>query len=156
MALGGNIGNGSKVGYSASSPLSYTKIAQLLDIPTFLTLIANDVDTTVHSTSRLMSSMPGMIPTPEVAIDLLADLDETTSPSQEALRSLQNLGTTVYWRIEIPTDRAQTKFRGFEFQGYVKEWTPAATQIANRQQLKVVIKYGGGLNVYPAGASVLG
>lgn len=156
MALGGNIGNGTKIAYSLSSPLSFVKVGQLLEIPTFIQLISNDVDTTVHSTSRVMTSMPGMVPVPEISIDVLADLDETTSPAQEALRQFQANGQTVYWRIEVPVDRAQTKFRGFEFQAYVKEWSPDVTKIADAQKLKITLRYGGGLNVYAAGASVIG
>lgn len=153
MALGGNIGNGTKVAFSAASPVSWVRVAQLLDVPQFIALVANDVDTTVHSTSRLMTSMPGMFPVPEVALDLLADLDETTCTSHETLRGYQAAGTTIWWRVEIPTTRDQSKFRAFEFQGYVKEWTPDATKIADAQKLKVTIRYGGGLSVYAAGTS---
>lgn len=155
MATGGNIGNGTKVAYSSSSPVSWIAVAQLLDIPQFLTLVSNDVDTTVHSTSRLMTSMPGMIPVPEVQLELLADLDQSTTASHETLRTLQSAGTTIWWRVEIPTNRTQTTFRAFEFQAYVKEWTPDATKIAEAQKLKVVLRYAGNLAVYNAAASAI-
>jgi len=157
MALGGNIGNGTKVAYSAASPVAWSKVAQLLDVSKFLSLVANDVDTTVHSTSRIMTSMPGMFPVPEIDLDLLADLNETTSPSQEALRNYQANGTTLYWRVEIPTDRAQTLFRGFEFQAYLKSWDLSkTTQIANRQEIAAILKFAGGYWVQATGASVIG
>lgn len=155
MATGGNIGNGTKVAYSGSSPVTWVPVAQLLDIPQFISLISNDVDTTVHSTSRIMTSMPGMIPVPEIQLELLADLDQSTTASHEALRTYQSAGTTIWWRVEIPTNRTQTLFRAFEFQAYVKEWTPDATKIAEAQKLKVVLRYGGNLAVYNAAASAI-
>ncbi len=156
MAKGGVLGNGTKVGFSAASPVTYTKLGQLRDIPQFISLIANDVDTTVHSSSRLMTSMPGMIPPPEVKIQVLADLDQASSADQESLRTLQANGTTVWWLIEIPVDRLQSSFRGFSFTGYIREWTPDAAKVASEQLLNISIKYAGALIVTNAGASVLG
>ena len=154
MATGGVLGNGSKVGYSASSPLSYTKIGQLKDLTQFISLISGDVDTTVHSTSRVMTSMPGMIPAPEIKFDLVANLDQASDATHEALRTYQSAGTTIYFRIEIPVDRLQANFRAWEFQAYVKEWTPEV-KIAGEQLIHVTLKYGGGLTVYNAGAGIL-
>ncbi len=156
MATGGVLGNGTKVGFSATSTVSYTKVAQLMDIPKFISLVANDIDTTVHSTSRVMTSMPGMIPVPEIQLQALADLDQSTTPSHETMRGYQVNGTTVWWRVEIPVDRTQTNFRAWEFQAYIKEYTPNATKIASAQTVNFVLKYAGSLTVYNAGASILG
>lgn len=155
MAQGGVIGNGTKVGYSATSPTSYTKIGQLMDLPKFISLVRNLVDTTVHSTSFAMTSIPGMAPTPEVQLKVLADFDQATGPTLEALRGFQNASTTgIWWRIEVPVQGAQTTFRAWEFQGAVREFTPTI-QIAATQTVMVTITYGGGLTVYNAAASVL-
>lgn len=156
MAQGGVIGNGSKVGYSVSSPTSYTKIGQLQDIPKFFTLVRNLVDTTVHSTSFIMTSISGMAPTPEVQLKVLADFDTVTGPTLEALRGFQNNSTTGIWfRIEVPVQGTQTTFRAWEFQGSVREFTPTI-QIAAVQSVALTITFGGSLSVYNAAASVLG
>lgn len=155
MAQGGLIGNGSKVAFSLGSPGVWIRVAQLLDIPKFLSLVSADVDTTVHSASRVMTSAPGMIPVPEIQLSLEADLDETTTPSHELLRGYQVAGTTLWWRVEIPTDRAQGAFRPFEFQAFVKEWTPDVTKIAQLQKLAITLRYAGNLSVYNHGASAI-
>lgn len=156
MAQGGVIGNGSKVGYSIGSPTSYTKIGQLMDISKFISLIRNLVDTTIHSTSFVMSSIPGMAPTPEVTLKILADFDTATGPTLETLRGFQNNSTTGIWfRIEVPVQGSQTTFRAWEFQGSVREFTPTV-QIASVESVQLTITYGGNLAVYNAAASVLG
>lgn len=149
MATGGVLGNGTKVAYSAASPANWIRIGQLMDIPKFIQLIANLVDTTVHSTSNIMTTMPGMIPAPDIEIMLLADNDETTSVTHEFLRTAQDSGATNYYRIEVPTNRAQTKFRPFEFQAFVKEYS-IDTKIADKQTTKITLTYAGGYSVYPA------
>lgn len=159
MATGGVIGNGSKVGYSATSPVSWTKVAQVQNVDEFLTLIADDLDTTVYSTSNIMTSAPGMIPAPTFTFTLLADLDQATTASHETLRQYStgsghaNAGTTIWWRIEVPVNRAQTSFRAFEFQAYVKEWSPSIP-IKDNQTIKLSAKFAGtGVAVYNAAAS---
>lgn len=156
MAQGGVIGNGSKVGYSVTSPTSYTKIGQLMDIPKFISLVRNLVDTTVHSTSFIMTSISGMAPTPEVQLKVLADFDTVTGPTLETLRGFQVNSTTGIWfRIEVPVQGAQTTFRAWEFQGSVREFTPTI-QIQAVQSVALTITFGGNLAVYNAAASVLG
>lgn len=155
MAQGGVIGNGSKVAFSVTSPTSYTKIGQLMDIPKFFTLVRNLVDTTVHSTSFIMTSIAGMAPTPEVQLKVLADFDTTTGPTLETLRGFQTNSTTGIWfRIEVPVQGAQTTFRAWEFQGSVREFTPTI-QIAAVQSVMLTITFGGNLAVYNAAASIL-
>lgn len=155
MATGGNIGNGSKLGYSLTSPTSYVRVGQIMDTPKWITLVRNLVDTTVHSTSFVMTSIPGMAPTPEVQIKLLADFDTVTSPTHETLRGFQTNGTSVWWRLEVPVQPAQTTFRAWEFLGTVREYTPTI-QIAAVQTIMVTITFGGSLSVYNAAASILG
>lgn len=156
MATGGVLGNGTKVAYSAASPVSWTRVAQLQDIPKFLELIADDVDTTVHSTSRVRTSMGGMIPPPEIELDLLLDLDPSTTPSHDALLTLQGNGLTYWWRIEVPTDRLQTstKFKSWEFQAYVKSFQ-ISTKIDEPQKATAVLRYAGGLSNYAIGSSAI-
>lgn len=157
MAQGGVIGNNTKVGFSLTSPTSYTKIGQLMDLPKFISLVANLVDTTVHSPSRVMTSISGMIPTPEVQIKILADFDQATGTTLETLRGFQSAGTTNIWfRVEVPVSMAASpNFRAWEFQGSIREFTPTIT-IAGVQTVACTITYGGNLAVWNAGASVLG
>lgn len=161
MALQGVLGNGSKVGFSVSSPVSYTKIGQLMNIDKFLELVANIVDTTIMSTSNIMTGMPGMIPIPTFEFTLLADFDQATSPSHESLRQysagsgLSNAGTVLWFRTEIPVNRAQTSFRAWEFQGFVNGYSPAVP-IGDKQTVKVTVVFSGSYSVYNAAASILG
>lgn len=161
MALQGVIGNGSKVLFSASSPATWTQVGQLRDIPQFMSLIADDLDTTVSSTSNIMTGAPGMVPVPECSIDLLSDHDPSTSPSHETLRQYQAAsgfavqGTNLYWRVEVPVNRGMTLFRAFEFQAYVKEYTPNI-QIKDLQITNIKIRFAGGWWVTAAaGASAV-
>ena len=161
MALQGVLGNGSKFGYSATSPVSYTKVGQLMNIDKFIELIANIIDTTVHSTSNIMTGMPGMIPIPTFELTLLADFDQATSPTHETLRNYSAgsgsalASTVIYFRAEVPVNRAQTSFRAWEFQGFVNGFSPSVP-IGDKQTLKIVIVFAGGLSVYNAAASLLG
>ena len=141
MAQGGILGNGVRVAYSSSSPVSWQRLDQLLDI-SFPTFVADDIDSTVHGTSKLKRSMPGMVEVSEMTLTLLSDLDSATTPEQDALWDLNQAGTTVWWRVEVPVERDQSKCVPFEFQGYVKSWEPA-TPIDDRQTLNVVIRFDG-------------
>lgn len=154
MAQGGVIGNGSKVGYSVTSPVTYTRIGQLMDIPKFVTLVRNLVDTTVHSTSFVMTSISGMAPTPEVQLKVLADFDTVTGPTLEALRAFQNLSSQVWFRIEVPVQGVQTTFRAWEFLGTVREFTPTI-QIAAVQSVMITLTLAQPPAVYNAAASVI-
>ena len=121
MAASGVLGNGTKVGFSNSSPVTWTKVAQLMEV-VIPGLEPDEVDTTVHTAQKFMRSMPGMIKVTEMSMTLLADLDPATTPSHETLRTLNASQATIYWRVEVPVNRAQTSFRAFEFQGWVKNY----------------------------------
>lgn len=147
MATGGVLGNGVRVGYSSTSPVSWTRVAQLLEIE-FPSMEADDVDVTVHGASRFKRSMPGMIEVSEMTLTLEADLDPVTTPTHSALFDMSNTGATVWWRIEVPTDRTQSEAVAFEFQGNVKTWT-LATPIDDKQTIEVVVKFDGdSFNMY--------
>lgn len=155
MALSGVLANGVKVGYSAASPVSWTGLGQVLDIEV-PGLEPDEVETTVHSTSIYRRFMRGMVDVTEMSVRLLADLDEGTSPSQDALFDYQALGTTLWWRVEIPVDRAQTEYTALEFQGWVKTWKPVAGDPGARQELEVTVRFDGtSFAKYPAGASAI-
>lgn len=159
MALQGVLGNGTKLAYSVSSPVSWTRVGQLQNIDEFLALIPEDVDTTVYSTSNIRTSMPGMIEPPEGRFTCLADFDPATSPSHETIRQYQSgsgyatQGAVIWWRIEAPVNRAQTLFRAWEFEAYIKDFTPSLP-IDDAQKLEFSIRFSGtGIGVYPVGAS---
>jgi hypothetical protein len=118
MAADGMIGNGTKFAYSSSSPVSWTNIGQLLDI-NGLELVRDKIDRTVHTTNIQKRSLPGMAEVTDFECTVLSDPDESTTQGaiQKALRDLVAAGTTVWWRLEIPVDRAQTAYKAFEFQG---------------------------------------
>lgn len=141
MATGGVLGNGVKVGFSAASPVSWTAVGQVMNVD-MPTLEADDVDTTVHSTSRFKRSMAGMIEVSELTLELLADTNPSTSSAQDLLWNYNQSGTTLYWRVEVPTDRNLSQYTPFEFQGVVKSWKLDAP-IDDKQTLTVVVKFDG-------------
>jgi hypothetical protein len=153
MAASGVLGNGTKVAFAYTSPAFWMPLAQLQDVPQFIDLVANDVDITVQKPDRIMTSMPGMIPPPEIKLVCLEDLDPVTCMSQELARVFQEYGTNLSWRVEVPTDRTVTTFRAFEFQGYIREWTPRCAQVTISQILNLSIKFGGALVIYDPGPS---
>jgi hypothetical protein len=161
MALQGVLGNNTKIGFSASSPVSYTKIGQLMNIDKFPELVANIVDTTVMGTSNQMTGMTGMIPIPSFEFTLLADLDQATSPAHETIRQYSagaggsQSGTVIWFRIEVPVNTAKTSYRAFEFQGIVNGWN-LSTPIADKQTLKITVVLSTAISVYNAAASLLG
>ena len=155
MAVDGVLGNGVKIAYSAASPVSWTNIGQVLDV-TVPGLEPDEVETTVHGTSSYKRFMRGMIDVTELEATLLADLDEGTSPAQDALFDYQAAGTTLWWRVEVPVDRAQTEYTAFEFQGWVKKWTPVVGDPGARQELQFSVRFDGTtFSKYEAGATAI-
>lgn len=140
MAADGVLGNGVKVGYSASSPVSWTAVAQLLDVE-IPGLVADEVETSTHA-SLYKRRMRGMIDVTAMKLMLLADLNPSTTASHAALQALQAAGTTVWWRVEVPADRSKSAYAAFEFQAYVHTWTPKAP-IDGRQEIEVEVHFDG-------------
>lgn len=124
MATGGVLGNGCKVGYSTSSPVSWTGVGQLADI-TFPTWEADKVEITTHSMiNKLKRYMAGLIEVGDPGFVVLSDFDPATSPGQAALRGYNKTGVSLWWRFEVPVNRERTLFWGIEFQASVKNYSP--------------------------------
>jgi hypothetical protein len=155
MATGGYINNGVKIAYSSSSPVSWQQVGQVLSAPQ-MGIERDKVDSTVHSAYIYKRSLPGMAEIPPLEMMLLADLNQATSPGQDALRSLCVNGTTVYWRIEVPVDRTQTLFRAFEFQAYVRSWLVNSETPEDRQEVSCTLEFDDTTwTVYNAAASAI-
>lgn len=124
MATGGNISNGSKIGWSTASPMSWTKLGEVLNIGE-VKVTADKIDRTIHGTSPYKREMPGMLGVAPMTITLSADANPSTSAAQAGVYSLFTNRTTVWWRVEVPTTRAQTAgtFAAYEFQGFVSDVT---------------------------------
>jgi hypothetical protein len=139
--LGGILGNGTKVAYSLASPISWVAVGQILDqeIPK---LQPDKVETTVQSTSALRRHIRGLITVTPLALKLLQDLDPATSADQTALRDLQSAGTTIWWRVEVPTQRDQSEYMGVEFEGWVENFGPSAP-IDDKQVLDLSVQFDG-------------
>lgn len=141
MASEGMIGNGTKVAYAPSSPTTWNEIGQLLNVDGIEEARAK-VDRTIHSLGKYKRSLPGLIEVTDLTLDILSDPDEdgTHGAVQSALRGLLHDGTTVYWRVEIPADRAQSEFKPYEFQGYVQRWK-LGTTIEDKQVFNVTVAF---------------
>jgi hypothetical protein len=150
MATGGVLGFGTKVAYSDTSPVSWTAVPQVKDIK-FPGLTPDEVETTVHGTLPFKRFMSGLIDVSEMVLTLETDL--ASNSVHRYLRQLQLAGTTVWWRIEVPENRAKTSWVAFEFQGWVKNWVPS-TPLADVQTLEVSIRFDGtDFVMYAPGAS---
>ena len=142
MAQGGILGNGCKVAYSAASPVTWIPVPQLVDI-TFPTWVADKVNIDTHSvTNKLHRAMAGMITVGDPGFTILSDFDPATAVAQAALMTLNSSGTSVWFRFEIPTNRAKTAFRGIEFQASVLSFEPGMP-IADKQTTRINLSFDG-------------
>lgn len=142
MATGGVLGNGCKVAYSASSPVSWTGVTQVTDI-TFPTWVADKVNIDTHSTTnKLHRSMAGMITVGDPGFTVLSDFDPATSADQAALRGYNTTGTSIWFRFEVPVNRAKTLFWGITFQASVLSYEPA-TPIDDKQTTRFNLSFDG-------------
>ncbi len=142
MATGGYIKNGTKFAYSASSPVSWLRIGQILEAPD-LGIERDKVDATVHGSSIYKRSLPGMADVMALSMTLLSDANPSTSAAQDAMRTYVIAGTTIWFRAEIPVDRTQTQFRAVEFQGYVRTFAINGGAPGDRQETEVTIEFDG-------------
>jgi len=155
MALGGLIGNGVKVGYSSSSPLSYRKLEQVLDA-TPPKLTPDKVDTSRHGTSRFKSSIPGMLDVAPIAIKCLRDASTVTSPNVNAIQALVLSSSSLYLRIEVPAVADLSTFEAWELSGRFSNFSTSAPQMG-RQEVDIEFMFDGIDYIYFAPtASVLG
>ena len=155
MALGGYIGNGIRVGYSLASPLSYNKLEQVIDAAP-PKLKADVIDTSRHSANRYKSNIPGMYDVSPVTIKMLRDADPSTAPKQNAIRALQDASTTIYLRVEVPSNSGQTLFEAWEISGRFSDWGISAP-LMGRVELDVSFLFDGVDYIYFApAASVIG
>jgi hypothetical protein len=153
MANGGVGGNGVRVGFSASSPVSWTSIGQLADadIPG---LLRDKIPSSVHG-SGFKRHMPGMKEVPDLNMLLLADLNPATLAAHSALKTHLEAGTTLWWRFEVPEDRDAGSCIAFEIQGWLQKWQPKAP-LEGRQEIETAIVFDGtSLTKYPDGAFAL-
>lgn len=142
MAQGGILGNGCKIAYSATSPTSWNEVGQLTDL-VFPTWQADKVNITTHSgTNKLKRYMAGLIEVGNPGFTVLSDFDPATDAAQAALRGYNKTGDSLWWRIEVPVNRARTSFLGFEFQASVQNYSPA-TPIDNVQSTKFELSFDG-------------
>lgn len=154
MALGGILGSGVKVAFSASSPVSWTTVGQIDDLD-FPGLNPDEVETTVHGTSNFKRFMRGLIDVGELMVTVLKDGNQATSPVQKTIRNYQIAGTTIYWRVEIPTDRDRSAYEAFEFQGWVKTFSPKVPK-ADKQTLQFSVRFDDtAFTRYDAGSSAI-
>jgi hypothetical protein len=142
MAQGGILGNGCKAAYSLASPISWVEVDQLVDL-VFPTWVADDVNIDVHSTTnKLHRNMPGMIAVGNPSLTVLTDLDPSTSPDQDTMRTKNSTGASMWWRFEVPVNREKTSFRGVEFEAGIKSFSPA-TPIADKQTTVYELNFDG-------------
>lgn len=156
-AQGGFIGNGMKMGYSVSSPVSYKKFEQLLE-GTPGSVDPTKIDVTVHGSGGFMANITGLNAVADTTMKLLRDHSAATSPNQNALFALLLAKTTVWLLIEIPDgpDLSVALYDSYEYQVKVNKHAEV-TPINGRQELDISFLFcGTTYTKYPPRASVLG
>jgi hypothetical protein len=146
MASGGVLANGIKVGYSTTSPHTWTTVTQVTDVQGVATFTSDSVDTTVHGTSRLKRSIPGMISVDDLVVTCLLDPDTMHQNSTGWVDDLYDFlaaGTKLWWRVEIPVDNAQSQYQANEFEGRVKAIKPNFGEPSNRQEIQFTVGFDG-------------
>ncbi len=143
-----------KVAFSLTSPVSWLNVPQVEDcqIPQF---VREKIDTTVFGIKKFKRSMPGFNSVSDMTLKVLADLDELTTPSHSQLMNLNVLGTTIWWRVEIATNRESTRWKAWEFQAYVGDCKPAVTPGGKSEIDYTIVFDGEDFTIYPAGASAI-
>lgn len=150
----GVLGNGLKIAYSVSSPISWIQVPDIMVFDKMFELVSPRIDTTVSGVS-IKTTIAGIPDAPELSFTKLSDPNPSTGVAEETIRALQLAGTIVYWRWERPTNTARTLFRGEVFQGYVLSFGPSAP-VTDKQTVKVVLSYSGGYVIdSTAGASLI-
>lgn len=154
MATGGVNGNGVKVAYSASSPVSWTSVGQLeaVKLPDIVT---DELAASVHGSSVYHKSIPGKVKVGPLGLTIMADFNPSTSEAHDALRTYQAARTTIWWRIEVPVDNTQSSFRAIEFQGWVQSWVPDSPQDEKQMIESSVVFNDTAITFYAAGASAI-
>lgn len=116
------IGNGSKLGYSVTSPVTWLEVTQIADISD-IGLIVDELENDRHSAYSYHRKAPGMISVKPITVTVIGDKDQAaaTGAVQKAMRDLAIARATYWWRAEVPTTLAQTAYKAWEFQGWVKE-----------------------------------
>lgn len=142
-ATGGVLGNGVKVGISDNSPMTYTKITQVLEV-TVPKIVADRLEKTTHGSGGYKSFMSGLKDVSPTELMLLTDLDPATTASHDKLLLLSKSKNTVWVRIEIPVSRdlATTLFRYIIFQASVSEFS-VDTPIGDKQVTNVTLQFEG-------------
>lgn len=156
MASTNGLLSDARVAYATGSPHTWKKLEQLSDL-TIPTLVADDVDTTTYG-QAYKRSIPGLKTVNDLSVTFLRDPSSVSAPNQNALFTLNNNGTEVWWRIEIHADTDSTVdlWEAYEFQGRVGSFEPAAA-IGDAARLTSVIKFSGTSYVrYEPSASVIG
>lgn len=141
MAANGMLGDGCKVAFSISSPHSWTEVDQLADV-SGPGMVADEVNNDVHGSAGFHRSFPGLKAVSPMVLTIVSDLDPASSSVQSSLWGLHQQGTTIWWRKEIPINRAQSSYVGYVFQGNVAGFEPG-TPIADRQTIQVTIRFDG-------------
>jgi hypothetical protein len=142
MAQGGLLGNGCKVAYATGSPQTWVRVLQVTDV-VFPQFVADRVNIDTHSTTnKLHRNMGGMIDVTDPSFEVLSDLDPATGVGTETLLQANKLGTSLWFRMEAPVNRAKTSFRGVEFSATVSSFEPG-TPIADKQTTRYNLAFDG-------------
>ena len=142
------LGDGVKIGYCTTSPVSWTELVGLVDLPAPPGPVAEMLENTTHGTSGYKTYGAGLKDVPDVT----ATFHFTGTAAQLAMISAQAAGTVLWFRFEVPATAAKTTFRAWEMQAVVIA-APVATPIADWQTLTLTLKYSGNFAFYPDAAA---
>lgn len=139
MPSGGQLGSGVKIAFGPSSPISWTRVPEVLEctVPQFE---RDRVEVTTHGEASLRAYIPGLADVSDLEFTVLANLDLNSVHMQ--LKTYETSQTTLWWRVEIPVDPelATSTYIAFTFQGRVAKWAPE-TPIDDRKTIAVTVQY---------------
>lgn len=149
MPADGILGDGVKMAYSVSSPVSWTELPLLLDLPRPPAPTPDKLENTTHGSSGFHTYGLGLKDVPDIEAVFLFNPE---SAAHLAMITGRDAKTEYWFRIEVPTDTAQTTFIAWEFQGKIMN-ADIEAPIADFQKLNLSIIYTDGYSFYPTAAA---
>lgn len=139
MATLGQIGSGVKVAYATGTPHTWVEITQIMNC-TIPNRTRDRVETTIHGVTGDRTYIPGLSDVEDAELELLADLDATSS--HMALEALERSQATTWFRFEVPNESTLSTAQYFarQIQGRVAGWT-LNTPIDGAKTITVTIQF---------------
>jgi len=155
MPTEGLLGDGVKIAYSETSPMSWVELPQLMDLPKPPSPTPDKLETTTHGTAGFHTYGTGLKDVPDIEAVFLFDPDKAITPSHVAMITHRDAKTILWFRIETPSNVGKTEFIAWDFQARVQA-ADIETPKDNWQLMNLSLVYAGGYSFYdtPAASAI--